>query len=112
MVLYEDPHIILDEVALTIKHYYFPVGSKRVPYETIRAVHDREMDFWTGKWRIWGFRVAPEWFHLDWNRPGKTRCLILDTEQGWLRPVITPESHQQVLAILRDKLGEERIEVG
>ena len=106
MVLYEDNYIVLSESALTIKHFYFPVGSKRIPYDEITAVREEELDFWSGKWRIWGARKLPQWFHLDWNRPGKERCIIVETS-GMLDPVLTPDHHDKVLAILEQHTQQD-----
>lgn len=104
MPVYEDKYVVLDEHAITIKTYYFPWGSKRIPYDDIDQVREEELDFWSGKWRIWGTRKPPQWFHLDWNRPGKPKCIILETNTGWSKPVLTPESHEKVLSLLREKV--------
>ncbi len=101
MVLYEDKYVVLDEHALTIKTYYFPAGSKRIEYADIKSVREEDLDFWSGKWRLWGTRMPPQWFHLDLNRPGKSKCIIIEMRSGWSQPVLTPEDHERVLEILR-----------
>ena len=37
---YEDSHIVCDDDALVIHQYYFPIGSRRIPYRDIRSVKD------------------------------------------------------------------------
>ncbi len=103
-ILYEDEYIVCDDDAITIHWYYFPVGSKRLPYANIRNVREENMEFFTGAGRIWGMGLSPEWFHLDPKRPWKRQCIILD-EGNWIKSVITPENHEAVLQILREKTG-------
>jgi hypothetical protein len=101
--LYEDRHVTCDDSGLTIHRYYFPfMGDKRVPYEKIRHAEDRTMGPLTGQLRIWGMGLAPYWFHLDADRPSKTRCIALDLG-GTIRPVITPDNVDAVLAIVRER---------
>ncbi len=103
--LYEDPHITCDDDGLTIHNYYFPSSSdKRVPYAVIRHAQARTMGPLTGQWRIWGMGLAPYWYHRDAGRPNKTRCIVLDVG-AVIRPVITPDNVDAVLAILADKVS-------
>jgi hypothetical protein len=101
-VLYEDNYIVCDDDAITIHWYYFPIGSKRLSYIDIRSVQEENLGFWTGAGRIWGMGLSPEWFHLDPNRPSKTRCIVID-EGSWVKSAITPDDHDRVLRILREK---------
>ncbi|MDC0745912.1 hypothetical protein [Polyangium mundeleinium] len=101
-VLYEDPHVVCDDDALTIKRYYFPVGSKRIPYSEIRRVDDTPMGWLTGKLRLWGMGPAPYWFHLDVERPGKERCIVID-RGGFVKIALTPADHEAVLTLLRER---------
>ncbi|MGM0559342.1 MAG: hypothetical protein ACQEVA_23360 [Myxococcota bacterium] len=104
MILYEDRYLVLDESALTIKHFYAPMGSKRVAYEDIESVYEDELNFWSGKWRFGGPRRLPQWFHVDWYRPGKDTCIVVETTD-YLDPVLTPENHEKVLAILQQHVS-------
>ncbi|MDI1475814.1 hypothetical protein [Polyangium sp. y55x31] len=101
-VLYEDKHVVCDDDALTIKRYYFPLGSKRIPYDEIRRVDDTSMGWLTGKLRLWGMGPAPYWFHLDMERPGKDRCIVLD-RGGVVKVALTPDDHEAVLSLLRER---------
>lgn len=103
-VLYEDDYIVCDDDALTIHWYYFPIGSKRIPYSSIRQVREEPMNFWTGAGRIWGMGLSPDWFHLDPKRPEKNRCITIDDGQ-WVRSIITPDNHDQVFRILQQKVN-------
>ncbi|MBE9116281.1 hypothetical protein IQ249_10270 [Lusitaniella coriacea LEGE 07157] len=99
-ILYEDQYLTCDEDAITIHWYYFPFGSKRIPYSKIRNIRREEMNFWTGsKGRIWGMGLTPEWFHCDIKRPGKDRCITIDDGE-WVKSVITPDDCDRVFQIL------------
>jgi hypothetical protein len=101
--LYEDRNVTCDDTGLTIHRYYFPfMGDKRVPYAEVRRADDRPMGPLTGQLRIWGMGLAPYWFHLDPDRPNKARCIALDIGRT-IRPVITPDDVDAVLAILRER---------
>jgi hypothetical protein len=101
--LYQDRHVTCDETGMTIHRYYFPFGGdKRVPYANIRAIEERAMGPLTGQWRIWGMGAPPYYFHLDGDRPKKTRAIALDVG-GFIRPTVTPDDVDRVLGILREK---------
>jgi hypothetical protein len=88
---------------LTIHRYFFPSGGdKRVPYTKIRGVEERALGPVTGQWRIWGMGFPPYFFHLDGDRPKKTRAIALDVG-GVIRPTITPDDVDAVLKVLREK---------
>lgn len=101
-ILYEDSVLVCDDDAITIKTYYFPVGSKRIPYADIRHVEPFTMGAMTGKYRIWGMGLSPHWFHLDVARPRKTEALLLDVG-ALIKPIITPDDCSAVHAILKEK---------
>lgn len=106
-ILYEDEYLVCDDDAITIHWYYFPIGSKRIPYSAIRSVQEGNMDFWTGGGRIWGMGFSPEWFPLDPKRPSKTKYIVID-EGIWVKTVITPDAHEAVLRILLEKTSTVR----
>lgn len=101
-VLYEDARIVCDDDAITIHTYYFPWGSRRIPYITIRTFEERSMGLLTGQLRIWGTGDFKHWYHYDPKRPSKTRALVIDTGQ-LVKAVITPDDVDRVAAILKEK---------
>jgi hypothetical protein len=102
-VLYDDGLVTLDLDGLTIERYYFPLGaSKRIPYAQIKGVQERHMGALTGKGRLWGSGDLRHWFPLDPSRPQKEKALVLDVGT-WVRPVITPEYPDRVLALLQER---------
>lgn len=102
-VLYEDEYVTCDDDAITIHQYYFPFGSKRIPYSSIQKFEEMEMSLWDGGLRIWGMGLAPYWFHLDLQRPQKNRCIAIDFGE-LIKAIITPADHHTVFQILRQKV--------
>jgi hypothetical protein len=98
--LYRDRWIECTADAIRIRGYYFPWGSKRIPYGSIRSVRRVTMGPLSGKGRIWGTGSLRYWASLDPGRPGKDTALILDTGH-YVRSFITPDDTQKVEAILR-----------
>jgi hypothetical protein len=100
-ILYDDGLIELDSDGLTIRQYYFPLGtSKRIPYAQIKDVQERHMGLLTGKGRLWGSGDLRHWASLDLHRAQKEKALILDLGT-WIKPVITPDDPDRVLALLQ-----------
>ena len=98
---YEESTLRLDDEALTLKAYYFPFGSKRIPYERIRAAKRRPMGWGTGKLRIWGTGHPRLWLNRDWRRTKKDEALVLDVG-AYVRPVTSPDDPERVAAILAE----------
>ena len=88
--LYKDRWIECTGDAVLIHGYYFPWGTKRVPYQSIREVRRVPIGTFTGGGRVWGSTTLRYWASLDPGRPGKKTALILDTGRRIL-PFITPD---------------------
>ena len=102
-LLYDDGKIACEETGLLIRRYY-PWGSKRIPYSSIKAVS--RLPIRVRRWRLWGSGDFRHWWNLDRHRPHKGIALALDTG-GWIRPTITPDDVEAVERILGDRLGRE-----
>jgi hypothetical protein len=99
---YQDEQVSCSDAGLAIKHYYFPVGTKRIPYTSIHSVERMEL---TGlraasRWRIWGSGDFMHWWNLDPTRPSKRVALVLDVGRR-ICPTITPDDPDAVEQILR-----------
>lgn len=101
-ILYEDEYIVCDDDAITIHYYYFPLGSKRIPYQKIRHLETQKMDLLSGGGRIWGGFIN-YWLNLDPKRPWKNKLIIID-EGEITKPVITPDDCDRVWQILQEKV--------
>ncbi len=100
MVEYQDTWIACTDEGIRIRGYYFPWGTKRVPYGKIRSVQRVTMTAMRGKARIWGTANPRYWASLDPKRSRKTYALILDLGR-FVRPFITPDDCDAVEAIIK-----------
>jgi hypothetical protein len=99
---YDDGGILCDDQGLTIRRYY-PWGTKRIRYTSIRGVETLPL---TGpnrvrKWRIWGSGDFIHWWNLDPRRPKKNVALVIDVGRC-MRPTITPDDPTAVARILTE----------
>lgn len=85
---------------IEIRGYYFPWGTKHIPYPAIRSVRQVEMAVFSGKGRIWGTTNPHYWAHLDPERPKKRVGFILDVGR-FVHPFITPDDPDAVEEVLR-----------
>lgn len=98
MAEYDDGRVICTDQELVIRHYYFPVGPKHVPYSAIREVRRVNLGP-LGRWRIHGSNDFVHWFNFDIRRPRKRSGLVIYAG-GQVRPVITPDQPDQVAEVL------------
>jgi len=87
---------------LRIHGYYFPWGTKAIPYASIRGVRRVKIGVLTGRGRIWGTANPRYWANFDPARPKKTEGLILDLGR-YVKPFITPTKIDEVEAMLRER---------
>ncbi|HVX47065.1 MAG TPA: hypothetical protein VHC49_24450 [Mycobacteriales bacterium] len=104
MSAYRDRWIECTDDALRIRGYYFPWGTKRIPYRSIKGVERVTLTLFGGKGRIWGTGNPRYWLNLDPQRPQKDAGLIIDAGKR-IRPIITPDDADAVEAILREHIG-------
>jgi hypothetical protein len=100
VVSYDDGRVACTEDALVIRLYYFPFGEKRILYSGIRRVRRRELTAMSGRYRIWGSGDFVHWANYDPDRPKKSVAFIVELSGQRVRPVITPDRPDEVLAEL------------
>lgn len=102
-VLYKDARITCDDDGITVKHYYFPVGNKRIEYRDIVSFDQLRLGALSGRYRIWGATDPRYWFHLDTTRPNKSKAVVID-KGDWVKAVLTPDDPDAVLHVLEEKI--------
>ena len=102
--VYRDRWIVCTPSEVQIHGYYFPWGTKHIPYSSIRSVQRVTMGAFTGQARIWGTSNPRYWAHLDPARPRKNQGLILDLGKRVL-PYITPDDVDAVEALIWERAG-------
>jgi hypothetical protein len=100
--LYRDRWITCTDDALRVRAYYFPWGTKTIPYRKITGLRRVAMGTFTGRMRIWGTAQPRYWASLDPKRPGKAEALILDLG-GTVHPLLTPDDVDAVVGIIRER---------
>jgi hypothetical protein len=94
---YDDGRVACTDQEIIIRHYYL-LGPKRIKYTAIRQVRQAPLGT-MGKWRIHGSGDFVHWFNFDPRRPRKTIALVIYLD-GAIRPVITPDDPDRVVAEL------------
>jgi hypothetical protein len=97
---YADPRIEATAEGLRIRHYYFPVGDKRIRWDAIRSVDRVRVGALRGRLRIWGTANPRYWASLDPARPRKQQAFVLDLGRH-VHPFITPDDPASFEAALR-----------
>jgi hypothetical protein len=94
--VYRDRWIECTDTGIRVRFYYFPWGTKTIPYSRIRAVRRVSMGTLRGRGRIWGTANPGYWAHLDPSRPRKSVALVLLTG-GRIKPYLTPDDPDAVV---------------
>jgi hypothetical protein len=108
---YRDRWIVCTATDICIKGYYFPWGTKRIRYTAIRAVQRVELGTLSGRARIWGTSNPRYWASLDPRRPRKAMGLVLNVG-GQIRPFLTPEDADAVVALIRERAPQVSVTDG
>ena len=87
---YRDRWIECTSREIRIRGYYFPWGTKVLPYSRIRAVRRFRLDLLHGKWRIWGTANPHYWASLDPARPRKQVGFLIDVGR-YVQALVTPD---------------------
>jgi hypothetical protein len=99
--MYDDGKIVCGPELLEIHDYYFPFGTKRVPYTQIQGLQRIEVKgLWSGKWRIWGTGNPRYWANLDVKRPRKNVGFVIDLGRK-ISPIVTPDNPDAFEPVLR-----------
>jgi hypothetical protein len=97
---YHDRWIECTDTELRVRGYYFPWGTKRITYASIRALRRVDIGVFSGRARIWGTANPRYWASFDPQRPRKKVGLVVDLGTR-VRPFITPDDPDAVEAIIR-----------
>jgi hypothetical protein len=100
---YDDGTIVCGADRLEIHSYYFPFGTKSVPYTQIQGLQRIKIKgLWTGKWRLWGTGNPRYWANLDPRRPRKNVGFVIDVGRK-VNPIVTPDEPDAFESTLRDR---------
>jgi hypothetical protein len=108
---YSDRWITCGADGIAIRGYYFPWGTKHIPYDRIRSVKRVNMGAITGRGRIWGTANLRYWASLDPGRSRKRVGLILDVGAA-VKPYLTPDDPQAALDAIHHHTGSHPVTGG
>jgi hypothetical protein len=101
---YNDGKIECAATSLRIHGYYFPYGTKDIPYSAIKGLRRFQMSGLRGKMRIWGTGNFKYWANLDVKRPTKAVGFIVETGKS-VQPFISPDEPDAFETVLRERAG-------
>ncbi|MGI8712869.1 MAG: hypothetical protein ACR2NR_06755 [Solirubrobacteraceae bacterium] len=99
--MYRDGWIQCTPEGIQIRGYYFPWGTKHIPYGSIRSIRRVELSALRGRGRIWGTANPRYWAGLDPKRPSKQVGLILDLGRS-VAPLLTPDDPDALEDAIRE----------
>lgn len=106
MEAYRDRWISCNDEEIRVRAYYFPWGTKRIPYAAIKGMRRVEMDRLHGRGRIWGTGNFKYWASLDPRRPSKSVAFVLDLGRS-VSPFLTPDDPDAFERVVRDHVAIE-----
>ena len=101
---YRDANIECTPKVLRVHWYYFPLGTKNIPYTSIKGIRRVVLSTLRGKGRIWGTGNFKYWANLDVRRPTKKFGFILDVGKS-VKPFVTPADPDAFEAVIRERCG-------
>jgi hypothetical protein len=101
---YKDRWIECTDDAIQVRGYYFPWGTKRIPYASIKSLDRFTMSALRGKGRIWGSGDLRHWANLDWRRPRKSVGFFVNLGRHVV-PFLTPDDPDAFEQALRPHLA-------
>jgi hypothetical protein len=97
---YQDRWIECDDHSVRVRGYYFPWGTKTIPYTSVRSLERFTMSALRGKGRIWGSGDLTHWANLDPQRPRKSVGFFVDVGRRVI-PFLTPDDPDAFENVLR-----------
>jgi hypothetical protein len=98
---YDDGKLVCGPNGLEIHSYYFPSGTKHVPYPQIQGLQRIEITgVWSGKYRLWGTGNPHYWANRDVRRPWKSVGFVVDLGRR-VNPIVTPDDPLTFESVLR-----------
>jgi hypothetical protein len=99
---YVDPRVQCVASGVSIRGYYFPWGTKRIAYDSIKEVRSVDIATFNGRARIWGTANPGYWANFDPKRPKKRVALIIDLGKR-VKPFITPDDPDAAQRVIRER---------
>ncbi len=99
---YTDPRIRCTSTGIEVHAYYFPWGTKHIPWAAVHGLDRVDLSAARGRARIWGTANPGYWANLDPGRPRKSTGFTLDVGRR-VRPFVTPDDPDAFEAVVRER---------
>ena len=103
-IVYKDKLVEITQDTILFRHYYFPMGDKKIDISNIKKLEILKPTLMSGKWRIHGTGDFTTWFPWDSGRPKRNMIFRITLHKGWCRIGFTVENSDAVKAIF-EKIG-------
>ena len=100
MAEYHDRWIDCTAGEIRIRAYYFPWGTKRIRYSSLKSMRRVSISHMRGQFRFWGTANPGYWASLDLRRPFKEVGFALDLGKR-VSPFVTPDEPDAFEAAVR-----------
>jgi hypothetical protein len=100
---YKDRWIECTDTAVQVRGYYFPWGTKRIPYSAITSLERLTLTALRGKGRIWGSGDFRHWANLDPRRMRKSVGFFVNLGRRVV-PLLTPDDPDAFEQVVRPHL--------
>lgn len=102
-VFCSDSLVKITDEGICFNAYYFPFGSKFVPFSGIDAVTTARPSLLNSRWRFHGSGDFRIWFPRDWHRPSRSVIFFAHLRGSSRQIGFTVENAEAVEQILRGK---------
>ena len=89
---------------IDVRGYYFPWGTKHIPYAAIHSMERVDLSAARGRGRIWGTANPGYWANFDPGRSRKSTGFVLDLG-GRVKPFVTPDDPVAFDVVVRERSG-------
>ena len=108
-ILYEDKFITITEAYLTIKKYYFPLGtSKTIFFNEMKKISIEDASKVNHTWGL-STHFLNNWFHFDSERKNRPKFISIEIKGARVRPSVTPTDVDKAFDALRHHFMENQI---
>ena len=102
-IIYSDKLVEITTDIILFRHYYFPLGSKKIHLKDVENVKLLSPNSRNGKWRIHGTGDFHTWFPFDAKRSTREMIFIIVFHKRWWQIGFTVENPNIVRNFFKDK---------
>eukprot|EP00164_Ancoracysta_twista_P001863 GFYU01002451.1.p2 GENE.GFYU01002451.1~~GFYU01002451.1.p2 ORF type:complete len:119 (-),score=5.76 GFYU01002451.1:87-443(-) len=104
--LYSDKFCTITDKGITIFWYYFPFGSKFIPFDDVATADPMPCESMISTThKTWGMSLSPIWWACDFSRAfsNKDKQIVVSFPGKTMKSGFTAESPRKVLEIINNR---------